>query len=248
MRAVAQPAAQAKLLGMLRSWSRWRRIGAAGVVLAFLVGSTAAQESPVPAPDARVLPLDVRTFRPVEGPDSGPAVYYSVVSDEADGTFLRGSYRPGLETVTMGFEVPDAARPSARRLRWRWRARSFPTMGNECRPGRGDSAASVVAAFKRGLKWYILKYVWSSVGPLGAVCDRKRTLLLARDTIVLESGGAPDVWRTEVVDLRRAFVDHFANGDPRADVPDFVGVGVMTDGDQTNSESGADWAGFELLY
>lgn len=194
------------------------------------------------------MSLDVRAFRPVEGPSSGPAVYYSVISEPADGTFLRGSYHPGLETVTMGVEVPESVRRSARRLRWRWRARAFPAQGNECRPGKGDSAASVVAAWKRGLKWYILKYVWSSVAPLGAVCDGKRTLLLARDTIVLESGGSADAWRTEVVDLRRAFLAHFAKGDPTADVPDLVGIGVMTDGDQTHSESGADWGGFELVY
>jgi Protein of unknown function (DUF3047) len=194
------------------------------------------------------MSLDVRAFRPVEGPSSGPEVYYSVISDGPDGAFLRGSYQPGLETVTMGIEVPDKVRSSAHRLRWRWRARAFPNQGNECRPGRGDSAASVIAAFKRGFKWYILKYVWSPVAPLGAVCDRKRTILLARDTIVLESGGATGVWRTEVVDLRRAFVDHFADGDPRAEVPDLVGVGVMTDGDQTHSESSADWSAFELAY
>ena len=213
-----------------------------------LFGSAGAQGSLASPSDAHVMSLDVRAFRPVEGPSSGPAVYYSVVDEDADGTFLRGIYQPGLETVTMGVEVPEQARRSARRLRWRWRARAFPDQGNECRPGRGDSAASVVAAFKRGFKWYILKYVWSSVGPLGAVCDRKRTILLARDTIVLESGGSTGVWRTEIVDLRRAFLDHFAKGDPHAEVPDLVGVAVLTDGDQTHSESSADWSSFELLY
>jgi hypothetical protein len=52
----------------------------------------------------------------------------------------------------------------------------------------------------------------------------------------------------EVVDVRRAFIDHFAGGDLGADVPDLVGIGVMTDGDQTNSESAAEWAGFEVAY
>jgi hypothetical protein len=78
------------------------------------------------------------------------------------------------------------------------------------------------------------------------VCDQKRRLLLVRDTVVLESGGKPETWLTEVVDVRQAFIDHFAKGDPRADVPDLVGIGVMTDGDQTRSSSGADWADFEI--
>ena len=233
---------------MLSSWLRSSHRTGAAAALVLFVGSAGAQEGAAPPPNAHVMSLDVRAFRPVEGPSSGPEVYYSIISDEADGTFLRGEYRPGLETVTMGHEVPDNVRSSVRRLRWRWRARAFPTMGNECRPGRGDSAASVMAAFKRGLKWYVLKYVWSTVAPLGAVCDQKRTLLLARDTIILESGGAADVWRTEVVDLRQAFRMHFANGDPQAEVPDLVGIGVLTDGDQTHSESSADWSGFELVY
>lgn len=191
--------------------------------------------------------IDLRDFRPVEGPNSGPAVYYHVETT-AEATLLRGEYKPGLETVTMGIEVPENLRQRVRRVRWSWRARTFPQSGDECTPGRGDSAASLSLAFKRGLKWYVLKYVWSTVGPLGAVCDKKRTLLLARDTIILESGGTPGTWLRELVDVKRAFIDHFANGDPSADVPDLVGIAVMTDGDQARSESAADWAAIELQY
>src|SRR5512146_2852928 len=118
-----------------------------------------------------------------------------------------------MESVTRGVEIPDTLRQRVRRVRWSWRARVFPDGGDECRPGHGDSAASVSLAFKRGLKWYVLKYVWSPVAPLGAVCDRKRTLLLARDTIVLERGGTPGTWLRELVDVKRAFVDHFDDGD-----------------------------------
>ena len=32
------------------------------------------------------------------------------------------------------------------------------------------------------------------------------------------------------------------------DVPDLVGVGLMSDGDQTKSISAADYTGFELRY
>jgi hypothetical protein len=210
-------------------------------VLALLLGVAFVREGNAAPPAA--TKLDVRAFRPVEGPDSGSAVYYEVV-EEDDSTMLRGNYRPEMETVVMGVEIPEPLR-GVRRLKWRWRVRAFPDGGDECR-GPGDSAASVNVAFKRGLRWYVLKYVWSPKAPLGAVCDRKRRLLLVRDTIVLESGGKPETWLTEVVDIRQAFIDHFANGDPRADVPDLVGIGVMTDGDQTRSSSGADWADFEI--
>ncbi|HEY7516138.1 MAG TPA: DUF3047 domain-containing protein [Vicinamibacteria bacterium] len=220
---------------------------ARATLLALVLSTPVPHRAAGDPPGQSVLALDVRAFRPVEGPTSGPAVYYHVV-DAPEGPLLRGAYRPGLETVTMGFEIPENLRQKIRRLRWSWRARAFPEGGNECRGGRGDSAASVSVAWKRGLKWYVLKYVWSSVAPLGEVCDRKRTLLLARDTIILESGGATGRWLPEVVDVRRAFIDHFAGGDAGAEIPDLVGVGLMTDGDQTNSESGADWARFEVVY
>ncbi len=220
----------------------WARIG----LLALALTSPAVGPARETA-ELTSVALDVHAFRPVEGPSSGPAVYYHVV-EASEGPLLRGEYRPGLETVTMGIEVPEALRQRTRRVGWSWRARAFPAGGDECTPGRGDSAASVIVAFKRGLKWYVLKYVWSTVAPRGAVCDRKRTLLLARDTIVLESGGATGTWLHEAVDVQRAFVEHFAGGDPRAEVPDLVGVAVLTDGDQTTSESSADWRGFELLY
>jgi hypothetical protein len=208
--------------------------------LALVLVATAALAQPAP----RSIALDVHAFWRVEGPDRVPP-YYEVV-DEQDGLWLRGTYSPGTESVTMGLEIPRDVGRRAHLLRWTWRARAFPEGGDECREKRGDSAASVSVAFKRGARWYILKYVWSSASPLGAVCDRRRGPLLARDTIVLERGGEPGSTRREVVDVRQAFIDHFANGDPGAEVPDLVGIGVMTDGDQTHSASGADWGGFEL--
>jgi DUF3047 family protein len=240
-RGVAPPPEPVKGQAMTRSS---RALAAAALVL--LLSSPARPDDPALSPRS-VTVLDVHRFRPAEGPSSGPAVYYEVVEDPV-GPILRSSYRPGMETVTMGIEVPEALRKRVRLLRWRWRVRAFPTGGDECRGGYGDSPASVAAAFKRGFKWYILRFVWSTASPLGAVCDKKRNLFLARDTIVLERGGAAGVWLNEVVDVHQSFLNHFVGGDPNADVPDLVGIAVLSDGDQTRSESGADFAGFELEY
>ncbi len=190
--------------------------------------------------------VDVKSFRPAEGPESGPAVYYQVM-EEPEGPFIRASYRPGLETVTMGAEVPEPLRQKAKRLRWRWRAQTFPVGGNDC-GGPGDSVAAVFVTFKRGLKWYIIKYAWSSVGRRFTVCDPRRNLTLARDTVIFESGGVTGIWVREEIDLAREFRRHFARGRSDGDIPDFVGVGIMSDGDQTNSESSADYGGFEILH
>ena len=177
--------------------------------------------------------------------ESGPINYYTL--REEDGTiFIRGSYRPLLETVVMGFQVPDVDRSRARILRWKWRAVTLPTGGNECAKGKGDSAAVVYVSWRRLLRWYTVKYVWSTVGPKGAVCDRRSNLFMAQDTVILESGGPLNAWRDETIDLDAAFRRHFADGDPKADVPDVMGVGLMTDGDQTRSISVADYAEFRL--
>jgi hypothetical protein len=80
------------------------------------------------------------------------------------------------------------------------------------------------------------------------VCDRQRGLFSAQDTIILESGGALGAWKSEEVDLQAEFRAHFEDRRADADVPPFLGVGLMCDGDQTASESAADFADFVLSY
>ncbi len=187
--------------------------------------------------------LDIRQFKVIER-ESGSISYYERVFDDPEGPMLRARYRPPLETVTLGLEMPEALRSKAKRVHWRWRVMVFPVGGNECANGKGDSAGSVFVTFKRGLKYYILKYSWSTEAPKGAVCDRRRGPFLARDTVILESDGPTQVWIDEDLDVRAEFVRHF--GGSEAEVPDLVGLGLMTDGDQTNSPSQTDYAGFSV--
>jgi hypothetical protein len=148
----------------------------------------------------------------------------------------------------LGIEVPDELKSKIKRVRWRWRALTLPNHGNECRVGYKDSAAAVYVSFRRGLRWYSLKYVWSPEAEKGAVCDQKRNPFVAQDTIVLRSGGPLGQWMTEDIDPAVEFRQHFADGDPNADVPRLMGLGLLTDGDGTHSESSADYADFEVLY
>lgn len=189
--------------------------------------------------------LDVRKWQVIER-ESGPINYYRYVDDPVT-PYIHSEYRPPLETVVMGTKVAEADRARARKVRWKWRALVLPRGGDECREGKGDSAAVVYLSWKRGLRWYALKYVWSSVGPKGWTCARRRNLFVAQDTIVLESGSPLNVWKEEEIDLHAEFRRHFAENDPAASVPDFVGVGIMSDGDQTQSESSADFAAFRIL-
>ena len=131
---------------------RCHPIGTAAV-LAISLASAGAHDPATTPPGLSAAPLDIRAFHPVEGPTSGPAVYYRVV-DEPGGPFLRGSYRPGLESVTMGTEVPEALRQRARRLRWRWRAQAFPNHGDECRPGSGDCVSEERTRIHHRSGWF----------------------------------------------------------------------------------------------
>jgi len=186
----------------------------------------------------------VQAFRVVER-ESGPVNYYRVIND-SDPPFIRAEYRPPYATTVLGVEVPDGERSAARTLSWRWRAVKLPAGGNECQAGKGDSAAVVYVSWRRTLKWYALKYVWSAVGPKGATCDRKSNPFVAQDTVVLESGAPLNEWKSERIDLRAEYRKHFEDGDASASVPDFLGIGIMSDGDQTHSESSADYADFVL--
>jgi Protein of unknown function (DUF3047) len=217
-----------------------RRLFALLVAAATLLGTLTAQTA---SADTH---LDVHQFG-IVARESGPTNYYSVVNDPAQ-PFIRADYPPGAETAVFGIQLPESTRRTARGLHWSWRARVLPKDVGTCdaRSGIADTAALVYVIWKRGLRWYTLRYVWSTVAAKGGVCNGKRNMFLAEDTVVLETGAATGGWVSEDLDLAAEFRRHFASGDASADVPDLVGLALMSDGDQTHSESSADYADFVL--
>ncbi len=208
--------------------------------------STATGGSGRPA-DERVVKIDVHQFQ-LARDESGPVNYYTIV-DDPGGDYIRSSYTPPTETAVLGWGVPEKMRRSVARVRWKWRALTLPVGGNECVSGKNDSAAVVYLTFKRGLRWYALKYVWSGVGPRGATCDKRRNILRAQDSIIVESGGPIGQWRTVEVDPEAEFHRHFDTGRTTTpEHPNFLGIGIMSDGDQTQSPSAADFGGFVVRY
>jgi hypothetical protein len=206
------------------------------IACAVVVSATAA---PVQAQNDIVLGPHAWRIIPRE---SGKVNYYSVV-DDPSGAFIRARYVPPMETSVLGVQVHDGDKHSVKKVHWRWRAMTLPKGGDECTSGRGDSAAVVYVTWKRGLRYHTLKYVWSAVGAKGRVCDRKRNPFLAQDTVVLESGAPLGEWRDEEIDLAAEYQRHFGD----SDVPDLEGLGIMTDGDQTRSESAADYGTFTFV-
>ena len=214
-----------------------RILGFALAALGAAVGAAPAQAVPAPP-----WPVAVHSFRLVERV-SGPVNYYSVLAGPP--AHIHSAYQPGFKTAVVGYDVKEW-QARATKLRWRWRAITLPRGGDECRDGKGDSAAVVYVSWKRGLRYYTLKYVWSAVGARGAVCDKKRNPFLAQDTIILESGAPLNEWKNVVLDLSVEFRKHFEDGNAKAEVPDLFGIGLMSDGDQTASPSSADFAELAL--
>jgi hypothetical protein len=223
------------------------RLALLALLLAAGFPLAADEPKPPPAP-LQETRVDVHSFRVIES-YSGGVSYYSIIEDP-ERPFIRAVYRPPLETVTLGAEIPESLRQRVKKVRWRWRAQVLPKDGDECRDGGfwTDSAAVIYISWKSGLKWYSIKYVWSSVGKKGQVCDRRRNLFVVQDTVNLESGGPLGVWKEEEIDPSAEFRAHFENGNPNADVPDLVGIGILSDGDATHSISAADYAGFVLVH
>ncbi|MFL5291278.1 MAG: DUF3047 domain-containing protein [Myxococcales bacterium] len=221
-------------------------LAALGYGPAARANGTVSSEQGTPTRDValRGYPIDLRKFKVLER-DSGPRNYYRNMS-EAEGRFIRGVYNPSLQTVTLFAEMPDELRRGVRSLRFRWRALVLPRGGNECLPGYGDSAANVYLAWKRGLRWYSLKLVWSTDAAAGESCTGARNPFVASDSIVLRGGGPVGVWHEEEVDPDVLFRAHFEGGRADAEVPELQGIGILTDGDQTQSVSAADFAGFVL--
>ena len=215
-----------------------RALLSATVVLAALASGSRAQAE-------GELVIDAKRWKTIPS-ESGPTNYYTLVNDPA-GPFIHGRYVPPMKTTVLGIDIAEADRQRIRKVRWSWRAVTLPVGGDECTSGKTDSAAVVYLTWKSGLRYHALKYVWSGVGQRGRTCDRKRSPFVAQDTVILESGGPLNTWRTEEIDLAAEYRRHFENNDPKADLPDFVGIGLMTDGDQTKSESAADYGTFTLL-
>ncbi|HKA89334.1 MAG TPA: DUF3047 domain-containing protein, partial [Haliangiales bacterium] len=154
-------------------------------------------------PSAKDLHLGVKKWQILER-ESGPVDYYEVVADPQM-PFIRAHYKPPTETAVLGYQIPDGDRQRARLLHWKWRVHNLPPGGDECVEGKGDSAAGVYLVWKGSMRVYTLKYVWSTVGQKGAVCDRKRSAFVARDKIILESGPPIGDWKDEELDLKAEF-------------------------------------------
>lgn len=173
------------------------------------------------------------------------AKVYSVAKDDDGRPFLKAHHdaapREGYWTppaVHFGRAFRDKPLPLVDScvLRWRWRVHQHPAVTDD--PWL-DLAASVYVMIRppgliAGGQGF--KFGWlAKPGPKGT--DQRGLLQVA-----LRTDPAGPAWRTETVDLCRLYRQ--AYGDPAKER--LLYVGVVTDGDNTESVAAADYADFEL--
>lgn len=167
---------------------------------------------------------------------------YSVQRD-ASGAFLHARYdgassdRPPAIDLGRAFVSDPPPLDRVRALRWRWRALHQPRVGDDPWLDVAASLYVVVRApsfIKNGTGF---KFGWlAKPGPAGA---RQAGLL----QVALRSDAPGSEWRTESVDLCAMYRREYGP----CEGEHVLYVGVMTDGDGTNSLAEADYADFELV-
>jgi hypothetical protein len=138
--------------------------------------------------------------------------------------------------IVKTFEWNDAQLPY---LSWRWRAKTLPTGAAEDKKETNDSACGVYVIFER-LKEKALKYNWSTTLPVGTTYEKKPGKMYMT---VLDSGeeklGAWQGHKINIVDEYKKFFKSDINKKS-------LGIGILTDGNATKTNSACDYDDFVL--
>ena len=166
---------------------------------------------------------------------------------EEDGrTVLHANYFAHVPTVTLGRKIDDAHQHYTH-LSWDWRVHKFPEGSDERDDDKEDSACAIYATFGSALHRTSIKYIWSATLPKGTVIGPYSHFFYDIVTIVLEGPGGAKAWKHEEVDVAADWAKYFADkGQTAKDMPNMIGVGLLTDGDDTRSHPSADYASIEI--
>lgn len=154
---------------------------------------------------------------------------------DAEGEYVCGE---AAGTASMRIREVRVNLEATPRLRWRWRVPAvIPGLPQQSRAG-DDFPARVYVASRTGLRVRTLAFVWAHAAgadPWPNPFDANTILIPVRH------GDAPG-WQTELVDVRRALKEHFG-----IDSPGQLGVGFMTDGDNSGRTLSGCYRDLEFL-
>jgi hypothetical protein len=173
----------------------------------------------------------------VHGNEETARDVYKVVAE--DGNHFLRAYAD-KQDVQIGISRSIKAKEFPH-LQWRWRAKQLPTGADERAVKTNDSVASVYVIFDSKLFPRAIKYVWSSILPVGT---RFTSPVYWRSHIVvLQSGPAqPNEWKLETVNFYHDYQALFGS-EPSA----VLGFAILTDSDMTHSIAEADYDDFAIL-
>ena len=127
-------------------------------------------------------------------------------------------------------------------LSWKWKAVQLPPEGRENEKKKNDSVAGIYVAFKSGLFFKALKYVWSTSLPKATVTSSPHNSSVK--IIVLESGKENEgKWVSERVNIKDDVNRYLSDG-----LSEIIGIGIMTDSDNTQSFAEAYYADIRLSH
>ena len=175
---------------------------------------------------------------------SGKQNYYSIQPDENGISVIHADYLPSMKTVKLGCIFPDSLK-KVKYIGWEWRVIKAPEGSCENVKGKNDSGASVYLVFKAGIRTFTIKYILSRSLPAGMIFEKKLVNPLQSMYMVVAgslSDSAPEKWEQVIVNVENDFRRLFGT-DQSAPLK---GIGLLSDGDQTNSRVVADYRNFTL--
>ena len=167
------------------------------------------------------------------------AKVYSV-QQESGCKFIRADSRKTQDPI--GYEVRWPLRDFPI-LQWRWRAVQFPAGSNERELGRNDSVLGVYVVFGHFPLIKSIKYIWSDTLPEGSCFPSPHSAMT--QVVVVRSGrGQRGAWVTESRDVLADYVQFYGGKEKN---PVALGIGLLTDSDNTRSQAIGDYAEFRTL-
>jgi hypothetical protein len=172
---------------------------------------------------------------------SGRINYYYFAEEDGK-KIIRAKYFPPIKSTVLYTKLKRHMQAS--KAGWRWRAVRFPEGADETVNSKNDSVAGVYVYFKRPVRQFVLKYIWSSKLRKGWDHESGKSTYFNRMHAIVLEGPPPATgeWKTETVDLETDFRRFFQWKE--RDVPPVYGIGILTDGDDTKTASEADYADF----
>jgi len=170
--------------------------------------------------------------------------YYSIQKEAAGEPFIHAHYLPPGGPTRLGCRLSDTL-TDATTITWQWRVHLPPQGADERVAKKNDSGAAIYLLFKNGFQTQIIKYVFSTQLPQGTVMRKDPLYPFQRMYVVVSDSWnekEKDVWKKVTVNIKEDFMRLYGT----KTCPPVLGIGIMSDGDETKSEVIADYGRFTL--